>query len=124
MQENANCCCEQKKQKQVTIVTTQTIVHLYLEVLSVKYFHDIPKSICNINQAKQDLRKHPICLTDSDQYYIFEEIELREIFSLKGIEVMMVMKNISYLFVSFFIPYIELFYMIFLNIYMTCSRIR
>ena len=54
---------------------TQTIVHPYLDGVLVKYFCDIPKSICNINHAKTALQKHHICLTESDHDYIIEGIE-------------------------------------------------
>ena len=61
-----------KKQQQVLIVPTQTIVHSCLDVVVVKDVHDISKIICNRNNSKQDLRKHPICLTDCDHDYIPE----------------------------------------------------
>ena len=35
-------------------------------------------SFFNKNNAKQDLLKHPICLTDSDHDYILKEIEQRD----------------------------------------------
>ena len=73
-QEKINWYWEHKKKQQVIIFPTQTIVHTCLDVVTVKYVHDIPKSICNRNNKKQDLRKHPICLTDSDHDYILEEI--------------------------------------------------
>ena len=66
---------ESEDQKQVIIAPTQTIVHPYIDVVAVKYFHDILKSILNRNHAKQALQKQPICLTDSDHDYILEEIE-------------------------------------------------
>ena len=46
--------------------------------MAVKYFHDIPKSICSRNHAKQVLQKHTIFLTESDYNYILEEIEHRD----------------------------------------------
>ena len=61
-------------QQQAIIYPTQTIVHPYIDVVVVKYVHDISKEIFNRNHAKQDLQKHPICLTDSDHYFILEEI--------------------------------------------------
>ena len=77
MQEEANWYWEQKNKQQVIIVTTRTIVHPCLYVVAVKYVHDIPRSGCNRNQAKQDLQRHPIGLTDSDHDYIPEETERR-----------------------------------------------
>ena len=55
-------------------MSTQTIVRPCLYGVAVKDVHDIPKSICNRNNAKQALQKHPICLTDSYHDYILEEI--------------------------------------------------
>ena len=65
---------EHKNQQQVIIVITQTIVHPCLDVAEVKDVHDTPKIICNRNNTKQVLLKHPICLTDSDNDYTLEEI--------------------------------------------------
>ena len=31
--------------------------------MTVKYVHDILRSVCNINQTKQALQRHTICLT-------------------------------------------------------------
>ena len=55
MQENTNWYWEQKNQQQVIIVPTQTIVHPCIDVVEVKYVHDILRSVFNINQAKQAL---------------------------------------------------------------------
>ena len=78
MKENTIWYWDQKNKQHVIIDSAQTIVHPCLGVLLVKDVNDIPKSICNINHAKQDLRKHPICLTKSYHEYILEEIEYRE----------------------------------------------
>ena len=69
---------DDKNHQQVIIVPTRDIVHPCLDFVAVKYVHDIPKIICNRNNAKQDLQKHPICLTDSDHDYILEAIEHRD----------------------------------------------
>ena len=42
----------------------------------IKYFRDIPISVWNRNKLKQDLQRHPICLTESDHNYILNEMEL------------------------------------------------
>ena len=78
IQENINWYWEQKNQQQVIIVLTQTIVPPCRDVATVKYVHDITKSIFNRNNSKQALWKSPICLTDSDHDYILEEIEQRD----------------------------------------------
>ena len=53
MQENTNSYWDQKNQEQVIIVQTRTIVHPCFDIVSVKDVHDIPKSICNRNNARQ-----------------------------------------------------------------------
>ena len=67
-----------KKQQQLIIVATRTIVHPCLDVVTVKCVHRIPTSICNRNNAKQALQKYPYCLTESDHDCILEEIERRD----------------------------------------------
>ena len=44
----------------------------------VKDVHCIPGSICNRNQAKQDLQRHYIFLTESYHGYILDEIGCRD----------------------------------------------
>ena len=46
--------------------------------MAVKYAHNIPRSVCNRNRTKQALQRHPICLTDSYNDYILEEIKCRD----------------------------------------------
>ena len=53
-------------------------MHPCLDVVAVKYFHDIPKSICIRNHAKQVLQKYTIFLTEFYHNYILEEIERRD----------------------------------------------
>ena len=53
---------------------TCTIIHPRLEVNTVTDFNAIPKSVCNRTQEKKAISRQPICLTDSDYYYILEEI--------------------------------------------------
>ena len=53
-------------------------MHKCLDVVAVKYVHDTPRSVFDINQSKKVLQRHPICLTDPDHDYIFEEIECIE----------------------------------------------
>ena len=72
MQEKTNWYWEQKNHQQLIIFPTQTILHPCLDVVAVKCVHYIPKIICNRNKAKQDLRKHPIFMTDSYHDYILE----------------------------------------------------
>ena len=74
MQENKKWYWNQKQQKQVIIFPTNTIVHTCIDAEKVKYFHEIPRSICNRNQEIQALQRNVIRLTDSDYNYTFEEI--------------------------------------------------
>ena len=77
MQEKTNWYWEQKQQQQFIIIPTRTTVHICLDVMAVKYVHNIPGSVCKINQKKRSLQRHLIFLTDSDHDSIFEEIEGR-----------------------------------------------
>ena len=49
----------------------------------VKDVRDIPRNVCNINQAKHALQIHTIFMTDSDHNYILEEIECRDTIEYK-----------------------------------------
>ena len=44
----------------------------------MKDVNNIPRSFSNINQSRQDLQRHHICLTDSDDDDIIDEIVRRE----------------------------------------------
>ena len=44
----------------------------------VKGVYAITRSVCNRNQEKLTLQRHPICLTDSDHDYIIDKIGRRE----------------------------------------------
>ena len=77
MKENTKWYWKKKHDKPI-IVTTHTILHLCLDVMVVKYFHYIPISVCNRNQAKQALQRHPICLNDYYHNYIIKEIGRRD----------------------------------------------
>ena len=75
VKEKTYCYWGQKRHQQSIIAPTRTLLHPFLDVLAGKYFHGIPKSICNIKQSKQALQKHTICLTNSYHDYILEETE-------------------------------------------------
>ena len=53
MQVENNWYWNQHPQHHVITVTTCKIIHPQLEVNSVEYFHEIPKSVCNRTQAKK-----------------------------------------------------------------------
>ena len=72
MQERTNWYWDQHQQQQVITVTTCTILHILLDIISIKYIHDIPKTVCNRTQAKIAISRHPMCLTDSDYDFILE----------------------------------------------------
>ena len=53
--------------------------------MTEKFVHDVPRSVCNINQAKHALQRHPICLTESDNNYILEKLNIEKQLSTKEI---------------------------------------
>ena len=78
MKENTKWYWEQTQKQNNIIITKCTILHPCLDVLSVTHEKQIPKSVCNRNQARKDLQRQPICLTDSDHYFILGVIKRRE----------------------------------------------
>ena len=72
MQEKKKCYWEHKQQQKVIIVSTQTILYQYIDVVTVKYVQDIPRSACNRKQEKMALQRHYIRLNDSGYDYILE----------------------------------------------------
>ena len=72
MQEKIKCYWEGKNHQQLIVVPTHTIVHTYLNVFVVKDVHDVTRNAFNINQTRKDLKRHLICLTDSDNDYIVD----------------------------------------------------
>ena len=89
---------KKKHQQQVVIFPTRTNIQLCLDIAAVKYVHIIPRVVCNINQAIQDLQRPHICLTVSDPDYILEKLNVDKTFRTKEIKGMMMMKNKFYLF--------------------------
>ena len=53
LQGDTNWCWNQHPQQNIIIVPTRTIIHAQLEVNSLTYLHDIPKSVCNRKQEKK-----------------------------------------------------------------------
>ena len=82
MQENTNWCWKQQTLQQTTIVPTGTIINPHLDVITIRYFQDIPKNVCNRTQAKKSIQRHPIIMTDAEYYYILDKIDIREKLSL------------------------------------------
>ena len=74
MKVDTNYYWNQHPQHNVIIVPTRKIIHPWFEVNAVTDFHDTPKILCNRTQAKKVISRNPICLTDSDYNYIWEEI--------------------------------------------------
>ena len=68
---------EKKTLRQTYIVPTRTILHPRLDVITIIYVQDIPKIVFNRIQAKKNIRRHPIFMTDAD-YDFFYEIKRRE----------------------------------------------
>ena len=50
MQENTNFNWDKKELQQIIIVLTHTILNQCIDVVSVKFVHDIPRSVCNRNE--------------------------------------------------------------------------
>ena len=84
MQENTIWYCKQQPLKQTIVVPIITILHPRLDVITMIYFQDIPKNVCNRIQAKRSIQRHPIITTDAGYNYILDEIERLEKDELKG----------------------------------------
>ena len=74
-QEKNNCYWKKQPMKKTIIITTHTILHPSLDVITIRYYQDTPKNICNRIQAKKSIQRHPIIMTDADYDYILDEIE-------------------------------------------------
>ena len=48
----------------IITTTTGTIAHPCLDIFVVKDVLYIPRGVCNRNQSREDLQRHPIFLTD------------------------------------------------------------
>ena len=55
---------------------TCTLLHSLLDVIEIKYIHDIPKSVCNRTQVKKIHIVTSFFLADSGYDYILKEIDL------------------------------------------------
>ena len=80
MQENTNWYWKQQPLQQTMIVLTRTILHPRLDFITIRYFQEIPKNLCNSIQGKKSIQRHPIIMTDDGYDYILGEIERREDF--------------------------------------------
>ena len=133
MQVETNWYWNQHPQQHVITVKTHTIFHPQLEVNSVKDFHAMPKSVCNMTQAKKSISRQPICLTDFDYNYIVEEIGCRDkIYFERDVEVYIDDKENSYdhfiliLYVFFIYLYIKFHQKIYLfpsSVSIWCFRV-
>ena len=74
MQIDTNWYWNQQPKHHVITVPTRTILHPQLELNSVTDFQSIPTSVYTRKQAKKDISRQPICLTDAEYDYILEEI--------------------------------------------------
>ena len=70
------------------------ILHPCIDVTTIRYVQEILNNDCNRIQAKQSMQRHNICLAHSDYDYILDYIECREIFILKGMELVILTRNI------------------------------
>ena len=78
MQVDNNWYWIRKPKHHVITMPTLTILHPKIEVDVVTDFHAIPTTVCTRAQAKTSISRQPICLTDSDYYYILEDIGRRD----------------------------------------------
>ena len=76
MQENTNWYWRQQPLQHTIIVSTRTIIHPRLDVITIRHVQDIPN--CNRIQEKKYIQRHPNIMTDADYDYILDEIESRE----------------------------------------------
>ena len=74
MQVDTNWYWNQQSKHHVITVPTKKNLHPQLEGDAITDFRAIPTSICSRTQAKKSISRQPICLTDVDYDYIFEEI--------------------------------------------------
>ena len=74
IQVDTNWYWNQQLKQHVITVPTLIILYLQHEFNEVTDFHAIPKSVCTSTQAKKEISRHTLCLTDSDYDYILEEI--------------------------------------------------
>ena len=66
MQENTNWYWEKQSLQQNIMVPTRTILHPCIDVVRIKYVHDIPKTVCNRIQSKKSIQRHPIFMKYAD----------------------------------------------------------
>ena len=85
IQENANSYWKQQSLKHTIIIPTHKIIHRRLNIVIIRYDQYIPKNVCNRIQAKKDMQRNSIFMTDFDYDNISDEIERQENFSLNGL---------------------------------------
>ena len=93
MQENTNWYWKQQPLQHTIIVSPRTILHPQLDLIIIRYVQYIPKKRFSRNEAKNSIQRHPIIITDADYDYILDKIDSREILSLIGMLVLIVMMN-------------------------------
>ena len=64
------------QQNNITI-STCTIVHPCLDVMTAIEAKN-KKSVFNKNQSRRDIKRRPVCLTNSDNDFIIDEIKRRD----------------------------------------------
>ena len=78
VQENTNWYWKQQPLQQTIMVTTHNILHPCLDVITIIYFQDIPKNVCNRIWAKKSIQRNPTSMTHVSYDYILDEIERRK----------------------------------------------
>ena len=70
MQENTNWYWKKQPLQQNIIVPTLTIIHPFLDVITIRYVQDILKNTRSRIQAKEATQRHHITMNDDDDNYI------------------------------------------------------
>ena len=84
VQENTNWYWKQQPLQQTIMVPTRTILHLLIDVITIRYVQDIHNNLCNRNQAKTVIQRHPIIMTDADYDYIWMRLSVLKTFEFES----------------------------------------
>ena len=70
--------CIRNKHNDKTISLFQHAHFTYMSICNVINWENKIKIVCNINQSRKDLQRHPISLTESDYECILDTIKIRD----------------------------------------------
>ena len=75
---NTNWYWKQLGTKERVMIEAYNIAHPCLYMSTIKYVADTPISLRNKKQARKNVKRHPMCISDADHDYILDEIERRD----------------------------------------------